>query len=318
MSDSDLSDYDDSLDEDYELMMALEEAHPSKYQPEEERSPSPPPFNEKPIPTIPIKASPSRVRSQTPFGGLVADINRYAVVKQMAIRDIINLYRADRAFNDDVCNNKQLWQRLGQERLSSDKGVIMKRNITDLKRDLHRFESPHKDTVKEFAVLGYDKAVFALLEEQPSQSGSALIGAADGGNTELVSMLLEEPYVSYIPDPALGEALTSAAARGYEDIFALLYQEPYKSRMPPLSPMWALENAAGRGSYDVVKTLLDDGHRSPDALLYAARNGHLDIARLLLLRQGPTHVEDAIEAASKRGHSDIVELLLPHKPIRYY
>src|SRR2546426_6337866 len=77
---------------------------------------------------------------------------------------------------------------------------------------------------------------------------------------------------------------------------------------------------ARNGHVDVMKLLLADSRVDPaadnnDAIRSAAANGHIDVVKLLLAdkRANPVAVGNAaIKHVARNGHTDVVKLLLAH------
>jgi len=68
--------------------------------------------------------------------------------------------------------------------------------------------------------------------------------------------------------------------------------------------------AAKNGHIDIVKLMLEKGTTNyNEAMIIAAKNGHIDIVKLML-EKGTTNYNEAMINAAKNGHIDIVKLML--------
>jgi len=121
-----------------------------------------------------------------------------------------------------------------------------------------------------------------------------------------------------------GYALQNAARAGREDMVQLLLEHTTKVEVAecPIDVVQvSLEAACEKGRSTVVQRLLQSRHRewfSPSnlrsALIAAARNGHVESARILSGRIAESDKEDVMNAAlweaSARGYPDMIRFLL--------
>ena len=88
-----------------------------------------------------------------------------------------------------------------------------------------------------------------------------------------------------------------------------------RRREPNVDDEWLLIKSAREGELEVVRLLLDRGAdvhaKNDDALQWAAYNDHLEVVRLLLDRGADVHSmnDDALQWAAEMGHLEVVALL---------
>jgi Ankyrin repeats (3 copies) len=141
-------------------------------------------------------------------------------------------------------------------------------------------------------------------------SCTALVQAAEAGRLDAVRRLLP------LCDPRADEsrALRKAALRGHIDVVVEL--APVSDHRAYDSS--ALRGAAHQGHAPVVKFLLAAGEADPCALggvalKHAARDGRIEIVRLLLpYHCTPALVLPALQAALQNGRTEIVKLTAPY------
>lgn len=108
-----------------------------------------------------------------------------------------------------------------------------------------------------------------------------------------------------------GSALALASGSGQTDIAKLLIS---RGASVTTSNSWKrpFVEAARNGHVDIVRMLLNEDTRTSavsDALKAAASNGHTDIVRMLLNEDTRTStVSDALSAAALEGHGDVVQI----------
>jgi ankyrin repeat protein len=136
---------------------------------------------------------------------------------------------------------------------------------------------------------------------------SALRGAAFGGHTAVVQMLLEHEADVHAENE---EALRNAAMNGHANVVQLLIQAGADVHA---SSDEALRRAAASGFADVVALLLDFGAdihaREDEALLSAVENGHTNVVALLLRRGAQLRGDGAVRKAFLNRDHAMVELL---------
>ena len=113
----------------------------------------------------------------------------------------------------------------------------------------------------------------------------ALVVAAEGGNKDVVSLLLSWPIHAPRADCRDGQALVAAAERGHIDVVRLLLEWPVHAPRADCQNGQALLQAARGGHSAVVRLLLSRPVHAPRAdwaLVWAAERGHIDVVRLLL------------------------------------
>jgi ankyrin repeat protein len=149
--------------------------------------------------------------------------------------------------------------------------------------------------------------------EANADDSSPLIAAAGCGDLELCRMLLEG-QANAQANARYSDALRLAARNGHVRVCRLLLQHGA-----------GVASAGGDGrmaTLDQMRVLLsmialNTGARvtpapGVDALVEAARNGHLDVCRVLLKHEVPeiARISDALVAASQNGHTEACRLLL--------
>lgn len=157
-----------------------------------------------------------------------------------------------------------------------------------------------------------------------------LAAASYFGDEALVKRLLDEgadinPGTAYF-----GQPLQTAASQGYAAIVRLLLDlGAVVNRVEPSSdssrfrgrPMTALEAASTAGHIDTVRVLLEPGYAASRsglgferALYHSAKNGHLEVFRLLLeSSERPPRVSimaSMMFRACEEGYTEILRLLL--------
>ncbi len=162
---------------------------------------------------------------------------------------------------------------------------------------------------------GNNLAIKVLLTDQradPSiDDNSAIRKASENGHTEIVKLLLADPY-PYI----LIVANQAASVDDHTYFEQLLVAD---KRVDPSSKNnKAIRMASKNGNIEVVKLLLADQRVDPsdpnnEAIRWASDGGHLEVVKLLLADQrvDPSDMNnDAIRMASKNGNTEVVKLLL--------
>ena len=159
------------------------------------------------------------------------------------------------------------------------------------------------------------------------QGKTSLIVAAFQGHKEIVRLLVAAGNVDINMRQKDGAtALYAASQYNYPDIVEMLIRAGADVNLPLKNNITPLCAAAHEGSIKVVKHLLQapgiqvdtTARQKISALGYACRNGHKEVAELLLIgKADPNIVNDlglaALHAACITGFTDIVELLLANK-----
>ncbi|KAF3219284.1 hypothetical protein TWF106_007125 [Orbilia oligospora] len=160
---------------------------------------------------------------------------------------------------------------------------------------------------------------FFIQEGDLDRGRTPLSYAAEGGYTDVVKLLLETGRVN--PDPVRPRAgrtpLSYAAAGGHLAVVQLLLDT---GRVDPDSMCMAsgasrVRNPLPYGSEYLYHPIPSIADRTP--LSYAAENGHVDVVKFLLDREGvdPDSVafstgQTPLSYAANNGHRRVVELLL--------
>ncbi len=158
---------------------------------------------------------------------------------------------------------------------------------------------------------------------------TVLMLAVEGGDTEMVKLLLENKQI----DPNLADkdgwtALMLAAVKGHtEDLKLLLENEKTNPNLADERGFTALMFAVDKGHAETVKPLLENEETNPNlvnkdgwtALMSAADKGHTEIVKSILENEktNPNLVNNdgwaALILAANKGHTKIVELLLENE-----
>ncbi|MBS0286996.1 MAG: ankyrin repeat domain-containing protein [Proteobacteria bacterium] len=164
-----------------------------------------------------------------------------------------------------------------------------------------------------------------------------LAAALKHRNNEVKDLILNKMTKSDI-QKAFNNVFARAAASGDIELIRLLLPTStsalYNYLYPPAIAVndvdlanaanEAIGEAARNGQLDVVKLLLQDKRVDPtakenQAIRNAAKNGHLDVVKLLLddKRADPSSQNnEAILEAAKNGHADVVDLLLQDNRVK--
>ena len=119
---------------------------------------------------------------------------------------------------------------------------------------------------------------------------TALSLAAEGGNLEIVEMLLVKGEAN--PNKNFGQPLALSCENGHENVVDLLLRQDAIDLRPIIYPKLTPLSAAAKGGHlGIAKLLLDHGQVDPNGavdpstrtpFLWAAWMGHTDIVKLLL------------------------------------
>lgn len=151
-----------------------------------------------------------------------------------------------------------------------------------------------------------------------------LAAAAAVGDISGLRSLLFKGATPDMKSDYFGYALQNAARAGREDMVSLLLEHTTKvedAECPIDVVQVSLDAACEKGQSTVIQRLLQSRHKewfSPtifrSALIAAARNGHVELVRMLSGRIAESDKEDVINAAlweaSSRGYPDMVRFLL--------
>lgn len=154
--------------------------------------------------------------------------------------------------------------------------------------------------------------------------GIFLAAAAAVGDISGLRSLLSKGATPDMKSDYFGYALQNAARAGREDMVSLLLEHTTKvedAECPIDVVQVSLDAACEKGQSTVVQRLLQSRHKewfSPtnfrSALIAAARNGHVELVRMLSGRIAESDKEDVMNAAlwkaSARGYPDMVRFLL--------
>jgi ankyrin repeat protein len=155
------------------------------------------------------------------------------------------------------------------------------------------------------------------------RDGSALCIASRRGHLGIVRRLLKSPIDVNAVDRNGATALYEAARGGYVEVVALLLGHGVDVDVLTIDTMFcanpsesALDAAVAAGNMDVVTMLLDRGCRPLSSLFYAAREGHVEVAELLLEQPGVyvnganSDGETPLFDAAYNGHVDMMAMLI--------
>jgi uncharacterized protein len=155
---------------------------------------------------------------------------------------------------------------------------------------------------------------------------TALMRAADKGNTDIVKLLLKHNAdVNLASHWYKTTALLNAAYRQYTDIVRLLIDHNANVNHADQGGYTVLMYAAGKGNVDAVRLLIDHNANvnyiqeeyGNTPLILAAFWNHLDIVRLLIeagadVNHADNRGETSLIMAAKKGHTNITKLLIEH------
>jgi ankyrin repeat protein len=170
------------------------------------------------------------------------------------------------------------------------------------------------------------KQAGAQLDIAGKEGWTALHKAADMGNEEIVTVLLQHGAMMNVEDEKGMRPLHLAARKGYLEVVRLLILSNAQVHSTAFDRLTPLDHAVTSGHFEVTKMLLDNGahieHRGQDkwtALQRASRGGHEQIVALLLQRGADILTEDhkgeiPLHAATRSGNIRVVELLLNERP----
>lgn len=147
-------------------------------------------------------------------------------------------------------------------------------------------------------------------------SGTPIRNAAAGGHIEIVRLLLEhgaDPNLREEGIAPLGHALHMAVCNGYREIVELLLEHGAHPNVPVESSADTLSAAMRNGDQEMVKLLASRGAaRSMELLGYY---GDV-VTAAAMLAANPKLADDpqALAYAAEEGHEPFVRLLLKYKP----
>ena len=157
------------------------------------------------------------------------------------------------------------------------------------------------------------------IDVQDHEFGPPLYAAAEIGNTDIVTQLLQAGADVNFTGGTHRRALNIAAYFGHTEVVHRLFEKEVE--VDPDDSYFlgsALGAAARHGHAEVVRFLLDRGWNvnrkfkiNDSALVLAATYGHADAVRTLLTRSvDVTARQKALEVASEKGKAEVVERLL--------
>ena len=157
------------------------------------------------------------------------------------------------------------------------------------------------------------------IDVQDHEFGPPLYAAAEIGNTDIVTQLLQAGADVNFTGGTHRRALNVAAYFGHTEVVHRFFDKEVE--IDPDDNYFlgsALGAAARHGHADVIRFLLDKGWNvnrkfkiNDSALVLAARYGHANAVRTLLTRSvDVTARQKALEVASEKGKVDVVEQLL--------
>ncbi|XP_064647015.1 serine/threonine-protein phosphatase 6 regulatory ankyrin repeat subunit B-like, partial [Lineus longissimus] len=149
--------------------------------------------------------------------------------------------------------------------------------------------------------------------------------AAEGGNIDVVRLLIENKADVHATDNEGRSPLSYAAQGGNIDVVRLLIENKADVHATDNEGRSPLSYAAEGGNIDVVRLLIEnkaDVHatdkKGSSPLSYAARGGNIDVVRLLIENKADVHATDnegrsPLSYAARGGNIDVVRLLIENK-----
>ncbi|EFO61460.1 Kinase, NEK [Giardia lamblia P15] len=163
------------------------------------------------------------------------------------------------------------------------------------------------------AALGDIDMISQYLNERNQrnrQGQTALILAAQNGRDEAVKFLMEYE--------GSASGWTSLIYFAYLDQVDTIKEKLHEKGCADITGMTALMWAAWQGHKKTMEILLEHERRMKDkqnhnALYYALKNGHLEIAKIIVPYEDPTDINGvtAFMRAAARGDTEMIKLLLP-------
>jgi ankyrin repeat protein len=166
----------------------------------------------------------------------------------------------------------------------------------------------------------------AQLDAPGKEGWTVLHKAADLGNEEIVTLLVQQGAMVNAVDERKTNPLHLAARKGHLEVVRVLILSGAEVNTTAIDRLIALDYAITSGQLEVTKMLLDNGalieRRGGDRwtpLHRAARGGHAQIVALLLQKGTDMLSEDLkgetpLHAAARSGKREVVELLLSARP----
>jgi uncharacterized protein len=162
----------------------------------------------------------------------------------------------------------------------------------------------------------------ARIDVANDRGGTALMHAATRGDSETLDLLLARGAAINARASNGWTALMLAGARGFEPIVERLLAHGADPNIADIYGWTPLMRAVDLGRPAIVKTLLADSRVDVDArdengqtaLHHAARQGYVDIARMLIGRAAKRDVRDragrtAADLAIAEGHREIAQTI---------
>lgn len=170
-----------------------------------------------------------------------------------------------------------------------------------------------------------DKTGDAINFQQTEDHATALHGAIESGDSEIVAYLLNHGAEVNRPNSEIGSALYFASQKGAIGIVQQLLDRQADPNLPGGSQVTALAAAVESEDLNVVKLLVENGAEINPSVEYSLGNslgaacywGECEIAEYLL-EKGCDYTKKAcddttpIETAAEEGFADIVQLLLQY------
>ena len=228
----------------------------------------------------------------------------YSIVLYMNPKDILELCKSNRIFNNKICRTDfyGIWI------------ALYKKDI-----DLHVPPNPKKEyvsimstvdglSVSQSLVFAAENGYHILLDDifkrkqttvpKPFIYNTVMDSAAEGGHIDIVKDMAERGATDW------NLAMVSAAEGGHLDIVKYLVEKG--------ATAWdeAMVGAAEGGHIDIVKYLVERGATNWDeTMAYASLNGYMDIIEYMI-QKGATDFDWAMRYAAEGGNMDIVEYLV--------
>jgi Ankyrin repeats (3 copies) len=235
---------------------------------------------------------------ESPFKRL--DIVALSVLaSKMDDKTLLNFCKTNKYFNSKICDDPFFWK----GRLDEKYPLLIKfKNGTwkefYLRMTYYISKLEEKFGIPYIPTKGYNPEQFYKDNKNNEYIYDWATGyAAEGGNMEIVKMMLEKGAKDFDLTTAM------AAKGGYMGIVKLMIEKGFTNFN------WAMRSAAFGGHMEIVKLMIEKGATDfNSAMKFASRGGHMEIVKLMI-EKGAKDFDTGMKFAVRRGHMDIVDYL---------